>query len=133
MGLDIPVDDTAAVGMGERFHNLSDEMERLPPGELVPLLLHILLKRNAVDQFHDNVVQFTGLGYIVDRHNIGVGQHGYGLGLVVKTAAEFRVLRQILLEDFNGHQTVQAVAPRLVYHGHAAGADALQDFISIVE
>ena len=115
------------------LHDLGDEVQGLPPVQLAPLLLHILLEGDAVDELHDDIVQLAGAGHVVHRHDVGVGEHGDGLGLVVEAAAELRVLRQLLLEDLDGHQTVEPVAPGLVDHGHAAGADALQDLISVVE
>ena len=133
VGLDVPVDDAPAVGVGEGLHDLGDEVEGLPPGQLAPLLLHVLLEGDAVQQLHDDVVQLRRVGHVVHRHDVGVGEHGHGLGLVVEAAAELGVLGQLLLEDLDGHQPVEPVIPALVHHGHAADADALQDLISVVE
>ena len=127
------MDDAPAVGVGQGLHDLGDEVEGLPPGQLAPLLLHILLEGDAVQQLHHDIVQLRGVGHVVHRHDIGVRQHGNGLGLVVEAAAELGVGGQFLLQDLNGHQTVEPVVTALVHHGHAADADALQDFISVVE
>ena len=73
------------------------------------------------------------MGYVIHRHDIGMGQHGNSLGLIVEAAAELSVGGQLLLQDLDGHQPVEPVIPALVHHGHTADADALQDFISVVE
>ncbi len=133
MGLDVPVNDAPAVGVGEGLHNLGDEVQRLPPGELAAPLLHILLEGDAVNELHDDIIQLLRAGHVIDRHNVGVGEHRYSLGLIVEPAAELCVLGQILLEDFHRNQAVEPVTPGLVHHRHAADTDALQDLISVVE
>ena len=97
MGLDIPVDNPPAVGVGEGLHDLSDEVQCLPPGQLASLLLHILLEGDAVDELHNDVIQLRGVGHIVDRHDVGMGEHGDGLGLIVEPAAELLVLGVFVL------------------------------------
>ena len=62
-----------------------------------------------------------------------MGHHGDGLRLGMEAAAELLVLRKLLLEYFDGDEAVQAVAARLVYDGHAAGADHLQYFVAIIQ
>ena len=133
VGLDVPVDDAPAVGVGQGLHDLGDEMEGLPPGQLAPLLLHVLLEGNAVQQLHHDIVQLRRVRHVIHRHDIGVRQHGDGLGLVVEAAAELRVLGQIFPKDLDGHQPVEPVTACLVHPGHAPGADDLQDLISIIE
>ena len=132
VGLDVPVDDPAAVGMLQRLGDLRGKMQRLPPVEN-PLLLHILLERNAVNQLHHDVVQIVGVRHVIDIDDIGMREHGDGLGLGMEPAAELGVLRQLILEDLDGHQPVQTMAPGLIDHGHAAGADDLENLIPMVQ
>ena len=132
LGLDIPVDDAAAVCVGEAPHDLGDEVQRLPPVQLAPLL-HILLEGDAVDQLHDDVLHIAAPGHVVHRHDVGVGELGDSLGLRVEPAAEVLVLGQVALEDLDRNQAVEPVAFGLVDHRHAPGADALQDLIAVVQ
>ena len=136
LGLDVPVDDPPAVGVAEALHDLGDdlgdEVEGLRPVEAAPAL-HILLEGDAVDELHDDIVHIAAPGHVVHRHDVGVGQHGDGLGLVMEPAAELRVLRQVLLQHLDGHQAVEPVAPGLEYHRHAPGADDLQDLIAVIQ
>ena len=51
----------------------------------------------------------------------------------MEPAPEFGVLGQIVPENFDGHQAVEAVAAGLIDHCHAAGADDLQYFVPVVQ
>ena len=77
LGLDVAVDDAAAVGMLERLADLCGEMQRLAPVHAAPPL-HILLQGNAVDELHDDVLRLTAGGHIIHRHDVGVGQLSHG-------------------------------------------------------
>ena len=54
----------------------------------------------------------NGWADVVDGHDVGVAEHGDGLGLVVEPAAELRVLAQVLLQHLDGHHPVEPVAFR---------------------
>ena len=94
LGLDIPVDDAAAVGVTEATHDLGDKMQRLPPVHMAAAL-HILFQRNTVDELHDDIVNTLRTGHVVNRHDIGMAQLRDSQRFVPETAAEFRVLRQL--------------------------------------
>ena len=111
-------------------------MERLLPAQLPPPLLHILLQRDALDELHDDIVRLClilGPGHVIDRHNIGVGQHGNGLRLLPKPAAKLFVVSKVLLQDLDRHKSVESMAFGLIDHGHTPGTDALQYLISFSE
>lgn len=69
--LDVPVDNAAAVRMLQCLGNLNGEMQCLPPVEHT-FLLHILLERQPIDQFHDDVIRIGRTGYIKNADDIGV-------------------------------------------------------------
>ena len=96
MGLDIPVNNAAAVGVLQGLGDLHGEVQRLPPIEDT-LLLHILPQRDAVDQLHDNVVDVAGGGDVVHADDIRMRKHRDGLGLRLEAAAEFLVLGKFVL------------------------------------
>ena len=131
MGLDIPVDNPPAVGMLQRLGNLGGKMQCLPPGKRAALL-HILLQRQPVDQLHDDVVNIVGVVDVINRHNIGMRQHGNCLGFRIKPSAEVLVPAQLLLKNFYRHIAVEPMAPGAVNHCHTASADLLQNFITAV-
>ena len=132
LGLDIPVDDAPAVGVAEPLHDLSDEMEGLRPVQPAPPL-HILLKGNTVNELHDDIVHIPAAAHVVDSDNVGVGEHGDSLGLVVEPAAELRVIAEILLQHFDGDQAVEPVALGFKHHRHPPGTDYLQDLVAVVK
>ena len=133
MGLDVPVDDPPAVGVAQGLDDLGDKVEGLPPVELVPLLLHVLLQGDAVDELHDDVLQVGGAAHVVDGHDVGVGEHGHGLGLLVEAAAQLRVLRQVLPQNLHRHLAVEPVVQGPEDPGHSAHADLLHNLVSVVE
>ena len=133
LGLDVPVDDAAAVGVLQRLHDLVDEVQRLPPVQAAAPLAHILLQGDAVDQLHDDELAAVHLADVVHGDDIGVGQHGNGLGLVVEAAAQILVGSQLAFQNFDRHIAVQTMAVGAIDDGHAAGAQHIQNFISIIE
>lgn len=60
--LDIPVNNAPAVGVTETAHDLRNEMQRLTPVQLAPLF-HILLQRDAIDEFHHDVFGIAAPGH----------------------------------------------------------------------
>ena len=131
MGLDVPVDEAPAVGVFQGLGDLDGEVEGLLPIEDA-LLLHILLQRNAVDQLHDDVIGIAGAGHVVNGNDVGMAEHGNGLALCVKTAPELFVLGMLILQNLNGHKTIQPMAASLVHHCHTTGAQHLQYLIAVV-
>ena len=132
MGLDIPMHNPAAVGMLQPLGDLHGKMQCLLPVENA-LDLHILLQGNTVNQLHDDIVGVVRRGNIVDLYDIGVAQHGHRFALRPETAAEFLIPGKFILQYFNGYQPVEPMAQRLIYNGHAPGADHFQDLIPVVQ
>ena len=133
LGLDVPVDDPPAVGVAQGPDDLGDEVEGLPPVQAAVLFLHILFQGNAVDELHDDIVQVIPLAHVVDGNDVGVGEHGNGLGLLVEAAAELGVRGQVFFQDLDGNKPMQPMAIGFVDHRHAADADHVQDLISVIE
>ena len=132
MGLDVPVDDAAAVGMLQACGDLHGEMEGLLPVEGAPLL-HVLLQGDAVDQLHDDVVRSVGGGDVIDLNDIGVAQHGHGFALRPEAAAELFVPGEFIFEYLDGHQPVQPMASCFIHDGHAAGTEDLKDLVPVIQ
>ena len=132
LGLDVPVDNAPAVGVGEAVGNLQDEVQRLPPVHLTPAL-HILFQRDAVNQLHHNVFNALKGGHVVHGDDIGMAELGHRQGLVPEPAAELGVFRQVAFQRLHRHQAVQPQILSLIYIGHAAGADELQKLIPVIQ
>ena len=132
VGLDVPVDDTTAVGMLQCLTDLDGKMQGLLPVQHA-LALHILFQRDAVDQLHHDIIRIVRCGNIVHGHDIGMAQHGNGVAFRMEATTELLVLGIVILQDLNGHQAVQTVATGFVHHSHAAGAYDLQYFIPTIQ
>ena len=95
MGLDIPMDNTTAVGVFQRLADLDAKMKGLFPVQHT-FFLHVLLQGNALDQFHHNIVRDFRSGNIVNRHNIGMAKHRNRLALRMEAAAELFIRRVVI-------------------------------------
>ena len=132
MGLDVPVNYPAAVGVFQRFGDLHGKVQGFLPVQHA-FFLHILLQRDAVDQFHDNIVGIVGGGNVIHLHNIGMAQHGNGLALGMETAAELLIPGIFILQNFDRDQPVQPVAAGFIDNGHSAGSDHFQNLVPVVQ
>ena len=130
--LNIPVNDTPAVRVLQRMHDLNNKVERFPPIHLAPAG-HILLERNTVNKLHDDILGVRAAGDIIYGHDIGVGQLRHGTTLVSETAADLLVFRHVRLQDLHRNHAIEPVALSLVYICHSAGADQFYDFIAIIQ
>ena len=130
--LDVAVDDAAAVCMLQRLGDLHGEMQRLAPVEPA-LLFQILLERDALDQFHDNIVHIAGAGNIIHTDDIRVRQHRDRLRLGMETSAELLIAGEFIFQNFDCDQPVQPVAQCFIYDRHSAGADHFQDLVAIIQ
>ena len=92
VGLDIPVHQSPAVGVLQSLGNVDGKVDRLSPVE-TNLLFHILFEGDAIDQLHDNIIPVLCVGHIVNRHNIGMAQHGDRLTFRLEPAAEIFILQ----------------------------------------
>lgn len=130
--LDVPMDDPLVVSVLKRPQNLHGEMNGFLPLD-IPLLLDILLEGDAVDVFHDNILQPLPKADVIHLDDVGVGQDGYRLGFVFKPAGEFLVGQVLIPQDFHRHGAIVDAVIGLVHIGHAADTDDLLDFIPTVQ
>ena len=63
----------------------------------MPLFLNVILKGNALNQFHDNIVQHILVHDVVNTDNIRMGQAGRCLGLHLKLAYKIFVKSKFFL------------------------------------
>ena len=96
LGLDIPVDDVMVVGMLQSACDLSGKNSHFLGRQAAPAA-EVFLQGDAVDQLHDDVIHVSRPGNVINIDNIGMGQHGDGLGLFMKLAAKLLVRGKLLL------------------------------------
>ena len=90
VGLNISVDDSAAVGMLQGFRNLHSKVQSLLPVQRTALF-QILLQGDAFDQLHDDIVCIICGRNVVHLYDIGIAQHSNRLALRTEAAAKFLV------------------------------------------
>ena len=73
------------------------------------------------------------LANIVHGDNIGMDQVGYGMSLLLKAVQKTFVVGQAFVHHLDGHQPPQRQILCLVDNGHAAAANALQQFVTAVQ
>ena len=89
----------------------------------------LVLQRDAVDVFHDQVRQVLLLVDRMNRDDMGMDHGGGGLGLARKPLAGGRIGGELGGEDLHGDRAVQPAVVGLEYHPHRAPADDPDDLV----
>ena len=130
--LDVAVDDAALVRVLQRLQDLHRKVQRLAPLDLA-LLLDVLLERDAVHIFHDDVLDAVAEADVVHLDDVRVREHRDRLRFVSEAPEEIAVVRELLPEDLDGDPAVLDAVIRAVNVRHAALADQLVDLIAAVQ
>ena len=130
--LDIAVNDTLVMSVLKSAEYLYNKVYSILPCEDL-LLLDVLLQRNTVDIFHNDILYLLREAHVVYLYDIRMREHCYRLGLISETAEELFVLCKFLFQYLYGDSFVVDDIDSLVYLCHAADADKLCYFISAVE
>ena len=129
---DIPVHNSPVMRMLERAQNLNDKVHSILPVQNL-LAVNVILQRDAVNIFHDDILHLFRKSHIVDFHNIGMGQHCNCLGFIPEPPLELLTLGILRLQDFNSYNTVVQNINSAVYIGHTALTDEFCQFIAAVQ
>jgi hypothetical protein len=126
-GLDVAMNDAFAVGGVERVGNLDGEIEQVvqfhrAAGDGV-------LQSLAVEKFHRDEGFAVRFANIVNRADVGMVQGGGGLGFSLETREGLRIFRDVVWQEFQRDETVQADVLGFVHDAHASAAEAFQDAI----
>ena len=97
------------------------------------LAVDVFFQRDAVDVFHDDVLDHVAEADVVHLDDVRMRQHGDRLGFILETAAEFLVVEIFILENFDGYLAVVQGIGTAVDVCHAADADQLMDLVASVE
>jgi hypothetical protein len=62
-----------------------------------------------------------------------MAQHTNRLTFRMETAAEIIILEIFIPQDLNGYHPVEPMAAGFIYNGHAAGAQDLQDLVTVIQ
>jgi hypothetical protein len=119
--LEVPVDDTAAVGVVQRLRQGRQQRE-CSLGRARPLC-QVLLQGRARDQAHGEVQASVGLPRVVDRGDAGVLEAPQHPRLPEEPGHERVLQRQGRPEHLQGHRAGEAEMGRSVDLTHPASAD----------
>ena len=139
LGLDVPVDHLAAVGVVERGGDLPGDGQRLGQRQL-PLALQPLPQRAAFHVGHDVEKEAAGLAGVVDREDVRVGEAGGELDLAEEPVGadggrevgaedlegDLAVVAEVLGQEDDGHPALTQLALEIVAAGEAGGELVLQ-------
>jgi hypothetical protein len=124
LGLDIPVDDAAFVGVGEGRGYVGAEAREHRFGEGAAAV-HQALQVPAGDVLHHDVGDLAPLqrvlACVVDLDDVGVGEAGGRAALSPKEGARLLVV-EVGAQDLDGHGPVEDLVAPEKDLGHTAGA-----------
>ena len=136
-GLDVEVVDVALVDVGHGIGHLTDVAHSVGLGEAAAMVLHHVLERAALGVLHDVVGRAVLLEDVVDGHDAGVMQLGYGARLLDELLAEaYHELPLPLTGHGDGGRSVVARADVLheeLLDGHAAVQACLHSLVGDAE
>ena len=127
--LDIPVYDLVIVGILDSLCNLNGNTDRflkLDPA----FFLNIGFEGDSLNIFHDDVIDPLIGTYIIDIHNIRMGQAGCCLCLCSEFCKKACIGSKFFLQHLHCNITVQLLVHCLVNIGHSACTDLIQDHIT---
>ena len=133
-GFDVAVHDAFAMRGVERVGHLDREIEQVV--EFHGAAGDDVLQRLAVEKFHGDEGFAVRFSDIVNRANVGMVQGGGSLGFPLETREGLRVFRDIVGQEFQRDETMEAHVFGLINHAHPTAAKAFEDAIvreSLVE
>src|SRR5882724_1335375 len=123
-GLDVAVNDVAAMRFGQRVGQLERELQRLIERKWPPA--DELLERLAVDVLHHEEQDILGFVDFVDRTDVRVIDGRCSASLAQKSGASLLVTHQFGGKRFDGDRAVKLCVFRFVDHTHTAFSNLFQ-------
>ena len=130
--LDVAVHDALIMGVLQRAQNLRHKIDSFP-GVDHTLLLDILLQGDALDIFHNDILQSVAVADVKDTDDIRMRQNSNRFGFIFESAAEIFVRQILILKNLHRDNAIIDIVERFIYNGHTADADDLDDLITSVQ
>ena len=129
LGFDIAMDEVALMGVLERVGDLDGDLRRL--GFLDALaLLDAIVHGGTVDILHHEVVVLAGLADVVGGDDVWMIELGGGAALFVEALDELVVVGELLGEDLDRDESIEAELPGEEDGGHGPGAEPAIDLVA---
>ena len=130
--LDVAVDDLVLVCDRKRRADLRADLRDLF-GVEGAVALDAALEVGTAQILHDDVIGVAVLAPIVDAYDIGGGEAGCCLGLLLKTRGEGGVAGVLRQHDLDGYRAVEDLILRTVDGRHAACSHLILEEVSSPE
>ena len=130
--LNVAVDDLVLVGDRKRGADLRADLGDLL-GVEGAVALDAALKVGAAQVLHDDVIGVAVFAPIVDAHDIGGGETGCCLGLLLKACGEGCVASILRQHDLDGYRAVEDLVLRTEDGRHAACPHLILEEVSSPE
>ena len=127
-GLDVAMDDAAAVRVSQAIAGLHDVSQLFYDGDL-PVAGDDLIERLAVEELHHQIGIALMIAQVIDDDDVGVLQHAGGFGLTVEALEQVGILGKAAGHHLDGDDALDEVIHRLVHDAHAALAQNLNDVV----
>src|ERR1700730_4892784 len=88
-----------------------------------------MLQRDPIQKFHGDESLTAVLANVVNRADVGMIEGGSGLGFALKAGERLLVAGNIIGQEFEGYEAVQARVFRFVHNSHAAATEFLNDVV----
>jgi hypothetical protein len=132
VGLEVAVDHTAPVSEASSLEDLDRDVDRADRIER-RLLADQLLERATRQVLHRDVVGVLERAAVVHAHHVRVLQAGRGLGLSAETLDEVGIGRKPPVQELERHLAAKLLVLGEEHVGHAAGAEARENLVSVVD
>jgi hypothetical protein len=129
VGLHVPVDHPALMGVGQRPRDLLHQLHGQPRRKW-PAALHPLAQGRPVHVPHHEEGEVRVLLHRVDGHDVGVGQPRRRPRFVQEPVAVLGLLGQPAGEQLDRHQAVERHVPRQEDDPHSAAAQLALDGVA---
>ena len=132
LGLDIAVDEAAAVGIFEARQYLGADRDGLlyRQGGVAGDELFEALPRY---ELHDDIVEVAVLAYVVDVDDVGMGEVGGCLGFAAEACHKLLVCGELVAQHFDRHDATQDVVAGFIDLGHASAAHHADEGVAAIQ
>jgi hypothetical protein len=119
------------MGMSQSLGNITRYAQSLSCRQ-APLLFYKVFQCTARYIFHDDIVIIAFHAYVKDIYDIGMGQAGCSLGLLMEFVDEFAIAFELVMEYLHRHGTIKQFVPGPVNICHASPAYELLQLIALM-